>query len=93
MDIPIVTLDRIYIEPDEENIYFLDCTRVNGSKDLISRGKEEFVDQILRISKSVKSNKIVLAENLSNGKSNDSCEYEIKRKSQNWWKERKNSVE
>ena len=51
VDIPIVTLDRIYIEPDDENIYFLDCTRVNGSKDLISRGKEEFVDQILRISK------------------------------------------
>ena len=64
MDIPIVTLDRIYIEPDEENIYFLDCTRVNGSKELISRVKEEFIDQILRISKSVKSNKIVLADDV-----------------------------
>ena len=64
VDIPIVTLDRIYIEPDEENIYFLDCTRVTGSKDLISRGKEDFVDQILRISKSVKSNKIILADDV-----------------------------
>ena len=64
VDIPIVTLDRIYIEPDEENIYFLDCTRVNGSKDLISRGKEEFIDQIIRISSSVKSKKIILADDV-----------------------------
>ena len=64
MDIPIVTLDRIYIEPDEENIYFLDCTRVSDSKNLISRGKEEFIDQIIRISSSVKRKEIILADDV-----------------------------
>ena len=64
MDIPIVTLDRIYIEPDEEDIYFLDCTRVSGSKELISRGKEDFVDQIIRISRSVKGKEIILADDV-----------------------------
>ncbi len=64
VDIPIVTLDRIYIEPDEENIYFLDCTRVSGSMNLISRGKEDFVEQIMRIARSVKTKEIVLADDV-----------------------------
>ena len=64
VDIPIVSLDRIYINPDEENIYFLDCTRVSGSMDLISRGKEDFAEQIIRISKSVGSREIVLADDV-----------------------------
>ena len=64
VDIPIVSLDRIYINPDEENIYFLDCTRVSGSMDLISRGKEDFVEQIIRISKSIGSREIVLADDV-----------------------------
>lgn len=64
MSIPIVTLDKIYIKPDEENVYFLDCTRVSGSKELISRGKEKFRDQIIRIARTIKSNKIVLADDV-----------------------------
>ena len=64
MSIPIVTLDKIYINPDEENVYFLDCTRVSGSKELISRGKEKFRDQIIRIARTIKSNKIVLADDV-----------------------------
>lgn len=64
VNIPIVSLDRIYLNPDEENIYFLDCTRVNGSMDLISRGKESFINQILRLSKSLMSKKIVLADDV-----------------------------
>lgn len=35
--IPIVSLDRIYTKIDEENIFFLDCTRLDGSTNLVSR--------------------------------------------------------
>lgn len=35
--IPIVSLDRIYTRIDKENIFFLDCTRLEGSNDLVSR--------------------------------------------------------
>lgn len=64
VNIPIVSLDRIYLNPDEESIYFLDCTRVSGSMDLISRGKESFIDQILRLSECLMSKKIILADDV-----------------------------
>lgn len=35
--IPIVTLDKIYLEVDNKNIFFLDCTRLEGSNKLVSR--------------------------------------------------------
>lgn len=35
--IPIVSLDKIYTKIDEENIFFLDCTRLEGSTFLVSR--------------------------------------------------------
>lgn len=35
--IPIVSLDKIYLVQDNDNIKFLDCTRLNGESGLISR--------------------------------------------------------
>lgn len=64
VNIPIVTLDKIYIKPEEENIYFLDCTRIEGSNDIISRKKETLDSQIIRISKQLKSKKIILADDV-----------------------------
>lgn len=64
VNIPIVTLDKIYLEPDEENIYFLDCTRVNGTNEIISRKKESLDSQIERISKVLPSKEIILADDV-----------------------------
>lgn len=36
-DYPIVSLDKIYLTIDNEFIYFLDCTRLNGNKNLVAR--------------------------------------------------------
>ena len=35
--IPIVSLDKVYLTSDEENVIFLDCTRLDGSENLVSR--------------------------------------------------------
>ena len=35
--IPIVSLDKIYLTIDNEYTYFLDCTRLDGSSELVSR--------------------------------------------------------
>ena len=64
MNIPIVTLDKIYISPDDNNIYFLDCTRVNGSNELIARNSESVEEQIENISKNLTSKKIILADDV-----------------------------
>ncbi len=64
MNIPIVTLDKIYISPDNKNIYFLDCTRVNGSKELIARNSDSVDVQVENIVKSLNTNKIVLADDV-----------------------------
>lgn len=34
---PIISLDKIYLQPDEKHIIFLDATRLNGSSTLVSR--------------------------------------------------------
>lgn len=62
--IPIVTLDKIYIAPDEENIFFLDCTRVEGTNEIESRRSESIDEQIKRISEQLGSRKIVLADDV-----------------------------
>ena len=62
--IPIVSLDKIYINTDDENIYFLDCTRVSGCMDLISRGEEKLADQVIRIGSSIDKDKIILADDV-----------------------------
>ena len=64
MNIPIVTLDKIYISPDDNNIYFLDCTRVNGSNELIARNSEPVEVQIENISNNLTSKKIMLADDV-----------------------------
>ena len=64
VNIPIVSLDKIYIEPDEQNIYFLDCTRVNGSNEIISRKKEPLDIQIKRIVSNLPSKKIIIADDV-----------------------------
>lgn len=67
-DIPIVSLDRIYLDIDLENVYFLDCTRVDNSKKLVSRNNKYDVDtQIKRLSYLLKLEgftKIVLADDV-----------------------------
>ena len=56
--IPIVTLDKIYIKPDEENIYFLDCTRISETDEIVSRKSESLDLQIERLSKVFKNKKL-----------------------------------
>ena len=62
--IPIVTLDKIYIKPDEENIYFLDCTRISETDEIVSRKSESLDSQIERLSKVFKNKKILLADDV-----------------------------
>ena len=64
MNIPIVSLDKIYITPDEENIFFIDCTRVSGSDDIISRKGISIEKQIERIVNTLPSKEIILADDV-----------------------------
>lgn len=69
--IPIVSLDKIYLNEDEENVIFLDCTRLNGSNRLVSRNNSNdfsSVDiQVEKISKQLKYmglNQIILVDDV-----------------------------
>lgn len=69
--IPIVSLDSIYLDTNDKDIIFLDCTRLDGSKDLVSRidpnDKESVSNQIKSISECLKKNgttSIVLADDV-----------------------------
>ena len=64
MDLPIVTLDKIYMKPDEKNIFFLDCTRIEGSSNLTTRKGTSIEDEIKRISKMIPSREIILADDV-----------------------------
>ena len=64
MNIPIVTLDKIYIKPDEKNICFLDCTRISGTNKIVSRKSEPLDNQIIRLSNSLKGKNIILADDV-----------------------------
>ncbi len=52
---PIVSMDEIYIKPDNENIYSLDVTRLTGSSDLVTRknplDKNGVQKEVLKIAK------------------------------------------
>ena len=84
-DYPIVSLDKIYLNIDNEFIYFLDSTRLNGETNLVSRTNMndlESVDkQIKRLSmyfKSLNLTKIIIAEDVSDNTRKsiiNSCEY------------------
>ena len=69
--IPIVSLDKIYLEPEPIFVEFLDCTRLDGSDDLVSRKNPDDFDsvdrEIERLSNKLKSNNysdIVLADDV-----------------------------
>lgn len=64
MNIPIVTLDKIYITPNEEDIYYIDCTRINGTNEIISRKSESLDSQIIRLSKNLRNKEILLADDV-----------------------------
>ena len=64
VNIPIVTLDKIYLDPDEQYIFFLDCTRVNGTNEIVSRKSESLDSQIKRITKVLPSKEIILADDV-----------------------------
>lgn len=64
VNIPIVTLDKIYIEPDGQNIVFLDCTRINGTDKIVSRRKESLDEQLNNIINSFCGKKIVIADDV-----------------------------
>ena len=69
--IPIVSLDKIYLPMDNDNIIFLDCTRLDGSKQLVSRNNSDSFysvdEQIKAIAEALKFNntkQIILADDV-----------------------------
>lgn len=64
MNIPIVTLDKIYIKPDNDNVSFIDCTRVNGTNDIISRMGISLDDQIEELSIKYRNKEIIIADDV-----------------------------
>ena len=63
-NIPVVTLDKIYIEPDEKRIFFLDCTRISGTNEIVSRKEESLDEQITRIANSLPAKEVILADDV-----------------------------
>lgn len=68
---PIVSMDEIYVDSDNKQIFSLDCTRLTGSKDLISRlnplDKDNVKKQVKKLSDIFKRNdinQIVLADDV-----------------------------
>lgn len=64
MNIPIVTLDKLFIKTDEKDIYFLDCTRINGSNEIIARQSESLTMQIQRLVNSLNDKEVILADDV-----------------------------
>lgn len=64
MIIPIVTLDKIFAIPDNKNIFFLDCTRINNYDSLTSRKGVNIDNQITDISNKINGNKIILLDDV-----------------------------
>ncbi len=69
--IPIISLDKIYLVTDDRNVLFLDCTRLDGSKKLVSRNNLNRFDnvewQIKMIADRLKDiglNEIILADDV-----------------------------
>lgn len=67
-DLPIISLDKVYSYCDEKNMMFLDCTRMSGNDELVSRNdvnnKFSVKNQINKISANLKSNKIILLDDV-----------------------------
>ena len=69
--IPIVTLDTIYLKPDNESIYFLDCTRLDKENTLVARNKmndpynvENQIKKLSTLFKLQNQNEIVIADDV-----------------------------
>ena len=64
---PIISLDQIYIEPNN-NIVFLDCTRLDGSSELVSRNNPNDLNSVERqirlIASSLQEKTIVIADDV-----------------------------
>lgn len=52
------------MKPDEKEIFYIDCTRINGTGKITSRKKESLEEQIIRISKQLPTKQIVLADDV-----------------------------
>lgn len=70
-DIPIVSLDRIYLEINNDSILFLDCTRLDGQKELVSRENpnqndsvKRQIEEISKMLKDIGEVQIVLADDV-----------------------------
>lgn len=69
--LPIVSMDEIYIDCDNKNIFSLDSTRMSGQEELVSRlnpfDKEDVINQVRRLTKLFKSfgiDEIILADDV-----------------------------
>ena len=69
--IPIISLDRIYLTVDNNNIYFIDCTRLDQSSSLVSRlnynDKNSVERQVIFLAKALINNgqrEIILADDV-----------------------------
>lgn len=65
---PIVSLDKIYLSPNGKEIRFLDCTRLDGSSELVSRknpnDSQNVERQIKAIAEDLEEKRIVLADDV-----------------------------
>ena len=64
VDIPIVSLDKIYIKPDNKNIFYLNCTRLDNSDTVLTRRGSSLDEQIVDLVMNLPDNKIVLADDV-----------------------------
>lgn len=69
--IPIVSLDKIYLSIDNKDIIFLDCTRLDGRKELVSRNNPNTTNsvelQVEKIAKYLEDNgtrEIILSDDV-----------------------------
>lgn len=70
-NIPIVTLDAIYLTPNNETIYFLDCTRLDKENSLVSRNNmnkkysvENQIKKLAELFKLLNQKEIILADDV-----------------------------
>ena len=69
--IPIVTLDSIYLTPNNTSIYFLDCTRLDKEQNLVARNDmnnpysvESQIQKLARLFKLQNQTEIVIADDV-----------------------------
>ena len=50
--------------PDDSNIFYLDCTRINGTNKIVSRKNESIYDQLVRIKEVLPKQEIFLSDDV-----------------------------